>query len=133
MKLKLPNTFVLLFALLALIALSTWFVPGGQYDTQMVNGKKVIDPDSFRTVASNPQGLVALLTAPLKGCVEAALIIGFVLIVGGVFNVLHKTEAIDAMIKRLPATDPITEARKIKLRTDAVIDALIFKLEPSSD
>jgi uncharacterized ion transporter superfamily protein YfcC len=99
MKLKLPNTFVLLFALLALIALSTWFVPGGQYDTQMVNGKKVIDPDSFRTIASNPQGLVALLTAPLKGFVEAALIIGFVLIVGGVFNVLHKTEAIDAMIK----------------------------------
>lgn len=42
---------------------------------------------------------MALLTAPLKGFVEAALIIGFVLIVGGVFNVLHKTEAIDAMIK----------------------------------
>lgn len=40
MKLKLPNTFVLLFALLALIALSTWFVPGGQYDTQMVNAKR---------------------------------------------------------------------------------------------
>jgi len=99
MKLRLPNTFVLLFALLALIALSTWFVPGGQYDTQIINGKKVIDPDSFRTIASQPQGLVALLTAPLKGFVEAGLIIGFVLIVGGVFNVLHKTEAIDAMIK----------------------------------
>jgi uncharacterized ion transporter superfamily protein YfcC len=99
MKFKLPNTFVLLFALLALIALSTWFVPGGQYDTQIINGKKVIDPDSFRTIASQPQGLVALLTAPLKGFVEAGLIIGFVLIVGGVFNVLHKTEAIDAMIK----------------------------------
>ena len=46
---------------------------------------------------------------------------------------LRSNQAIDAMIKRLPATDPITEARKIKLRTDAVIDALIFKLEPSSD
>jgi len=99
MKLKLPNTFVLLFALLALIALSTWFVPGGQYDTVLVNGKKVIDPDTFRHVPSNPQGLVALLTAPIKGFVEAALIIGFVLLVGGAFNVLHKTEAIDAMIK----------------------------------
>lgn len=99
MKLKLPNTFVLLFALLALIALSTWFVPGGQYDTVLVNGKKVIDPDTFRHVPSNPQGVVALLTAPIKGFVEAALIIGFVLLVGGAFNVLHKTEAIDAMIK----------------------------------
>lgn len=99
MKFKLPNTFVLLFALLALIALATWFVPGGQYDTVLVNGKKVVDPDTFRHVPANPQGLVALLTAPIKGFVEAALIIGFVLLVGGAFNVLHKTEAIDAMIK----------------------------------
>jgi uncharacterized ion transporter superfamily protein YfcC len=99
MKLRLPNTFVLLFALLALIAASTWLVPGGQYDTLTVAGKKVIAPDSFRLVPSHPQGLVALLTAPIKGFVEASLIIGFVLLVGGAFNVLHKTEAIDAMIK----------------------------------
>ncbi|MCX9157700.1 YfcC family protein [Niveibacterium sp. 24ML] len=118
MKLRLPNTFVLLAALLALIALSTWFVPGGQYDTQMVNGKKVIDPDSFRYVASNPQGLVALFTAPIKGFVEAALIIGFVLIVGGVFNVLHKTEAIDAMIKSVAKAhtrSPLVRAMVIPL------------------
>jgi uncharacterized ion transporter superfamily protein YfcC len=99
MKLRLPNTFVLLFALLALIALSTWVVPGGQYDTVMVDGKPRVDPNSFHFIDSKPQGLVALLTAPIKGFKEAALIIGFVLMVGGVFNVLHKTEAIDAMIK----------------------------------
>ncbi|MEI8108985.1 MAG: peptidylprolyl isomerase [Verrucomicrobiota bacterium] len=46
---------------------------------------------------------------------------------------IRSNQAIDAMIKRLPPTDPITEARKIKLRTDAVIDALIFKLEPASN
>jgi uncharacterized ion transporter superfamily protein YfcC len=38
---------------------------------------------------------VALMMAPIKGFVEAALIIGFVLIVGGAFAVLQKTEAID--------------------------------------
>ena len=37
--------------------------------------------------------------APIKGFVEAALIIGFVLIVGGAFSVLQKTEAVDSMIK----------------------------------
>lgn len=99
MKLKFPNTFVLLFGLLALIAAATWLVPGGQYDTTVLNGRKVIDPGSFRYIASNPQGPVQVLIAPIKGFVEAALIIGFVLIVGGVFNVLHKTQAIDAMIK----------------------------------
>ena len=97
--LKMPNTFVLLFSLLALIALATWFVPGGKYETMEVAGKTVVNPDSFRYVQSNPQGLVALMTAPIKGFVEAALIIGFVLIVGGAFSVLQRTNAIDAMIK----------------------------------
>ncbi|MCX7220163.1 MAG: YfcC family protein [Burkholderiales bacterium] len=98
-KIRMPNTFVLLFSLLALIALSTWLVPGGKYETHMVNGKSLIDPASFHYITSNPQGPVALMMAPIKGFVEAALIIGFVLIVGGAFAVLQKTEAIDSMIK----------------------------------
>lgn len=98
-KIRMPNTFVLLFALLAILAISTWFVPGGKYETQVVNGKTVIDPNSFHYVASNPQGFVDLMMSPIKGFVEAALIIGFVLIVGGAFSVLQKTQAIDSMIK----------------------------------
>ncbi len=98
-RLRLPNTFVLLFAILVLIALATWLVPGGKYDTHVVDGKTLTDPASFHYVPSTPQGLVALLKAPIKGFVEAAQIIGFVLIVGGAFAVLQKTEAIDAMIK----------------------------------
>jgi len=98
-KLRLPNTFVLLFAILAMIALSTWVVPGGKYEMQMVGGKSVVDPATFHTIASNPQGLVALMMAPIKGFVEAAEIIGFILIVGGAFAVLAATEAVESMIK----------------------------------
>jgi len=100
-KLRLPNTFVLLFAILAMIALSTWLVPGGKYEMQIVNGKSVIDPATFHTIASNPQGPVALMMAPIKGFVEAAEIIGFILIVGGAFAVLQATEAVEAMIKTI--------------------------------
>lgn len=100
-RLKLPNTFVLLFSILALIALATWLVPGGKYETHMVNGKALIDPASFHYIASKPQGLTALLMAPIKGFVEAAQIIGFVLIVGGAFAVLQRTEAIDSLIKSI--------------------------------
>jgi uncharacterized ion transporter superfamily protein YfcC len=98
MRLRLPNTFVLLFAILALIAAATWLVPGGQYDTHLVNGRQLIDPATFHYIDSKPQGPVALMMAPIKGFVEAALIIGFVLIVGGAFAVLQKTAAVDAMI-----------------------------------
>ena len=100
-KFKLPHTFVLLFAILAMIAIATWLVPGGKYDTHLVNGKQLIDPSSFHYIPSAPQGLTALMKAPIKGFVDAALIIGFVLIVGGAFAVLQKTEAVDSMIKSL--------------------------------
>ncbi|MCE3603240.1 YfcC family protein [Massilia sp. P8910] len=99
MKLRIPNTFVLLFLILAMIAVATWLVPGGQYGTVLVDGKPRIDPASFHYVQSNPQGFVALMMAPIKGFKEAAQIIGFVLIVGGAFAVLQKTEALDAMIR----------------------------------
>jgi len=101
MRLRMPNTFVLLFAILALIALATWFVPGGKYETHLVNGKQLIDPDSFHYVANAPQGLVALMKAPIKGFVEAAQIIGFVLVVGGAFAVVQKTDAIDTGIRSI--------------------------------
>ena len=31
MKIKVPNTYVIIFALLVLCAVATWWVPGGQY------------------------------------------------------------------------------------------------------
>ena len=87
----------------------------------MVDGKKVVIAGSYHLVESRPQGVVALLTAPIKGFVEASLIIGFVLIVGGAFAVLQKTEAsivrLDKMEElfmravMLGETDPVDEAQ----------------------
>ena len=68
-NLRMPNTFVLLFSLLVMIAVATWFVPGGKYETHVVNGKTLIDPDSFHYVSANPQGFVALMMSPIKGFV----------------------------------------------------------------
>ncbi len=41
----------------------------------------------------------------------------------------RSAQSIVAMTKRLPPEDPMTDARRIKLKADAVIDGLIFKLE----
>lgn len=117
-QLRLPNTFVLLFAILAMIALATWLVPGGQYDTHIVNGKTLIDPSSYHAVPARPQGPAALMMAPIRGFVDSALIIGFVLIVGGAFAVLQASAAIDALIKtvaRAHATSRIVRAGLIPL------------------
>lgn len=100
-RLKVPNTYLLIFLLLVFIAALTWIIPGGEYERQEVNGRMVVVQNSFKYVDNEPQGLVALFTSPLKGFVEAAMIIGFILIVGGAFNVLAATNAITAFITKL--------------------------------
>lgn len=100
-KIKVPNTYLLIFSLLVIIVALTWIIPGGEYQRGLINGREVVIQNSFKYVNNNPQGLFALFIAPLKGFVEAGLIIGFVLIVGGAFNVLAKTKAIDSLINKL--------------------------------
>jgi uncharacterized ion transporter superfamily protein YfcC len=100
-KLKVPNTYLLIFSLLILIAALTWIIPGGNYTRSLIDGKEVVVQNSFKYTGSKPQGVFALFIAPLKGFVEAAMIIGFVLIVGGAFNVLAKTDAINSLINKL--------------------------------
>jgi len=98
---KVPNTYLLLFSILILIAILTWVIPGGEYERTTINGREVVVQNSFKYVNSNPQGFFALFIAPLKGFVEAGMIIGFILIVGGAFNVLAKTDAINSLINKL--------------------------------
>ena len=101
-RFKVPNTYLLIFSILILIAASTWFIPGGRYDREVINGTEVVVPGSFHyIVEKNPQGIGDLFSSPIKGFDEAALIIGFVLIVGGSFFVLQQTDAINALIRKL--------------------------------
>jgi len=100
-KFKLPNTFVIVYALIILAAVSTWIIPGGHFDrkVEVVAGmkKEVLEKDSFKFEDNNPQ-VFAVFEAPLKGIVRMADIIGFILLVGGAFFIFTKTGAIDAAI-----------------------------------
>jgi uncharacterized ion transporter superfamily protein YfcC len=98
---KAPDTFVIIFSIIVLAALLTWIIPGGKYEKKVLDGKEQVDPASFHRVESQPQGIGAILMAPIRGVVDAALIIGFVLIVGGAFGIFQKSGAVDAGIAHL--------------------------------
>lgn len=98
-KIKAPNTFLIIFSMIILIAMLSWIIPAGEFNRIEKNGKEVVDSESFHYVESNHQNIDDILKAPIKGFVEASLIIGFVLIVGGAFTVFQKTEAVDSAIK----------------------------------
>jgi len=101
MRLKAPDTLVLIFSILVVTAALTWIIPGGQFERAVVNGREVVVSDSYHPIPHEPQGIGALLTAPIRGFIEAAQIIAFIFIVGGAFNVLQNTGALDAFIKRV--------------------------------
>ncbi len=70
-KFKVPNTYVIIFTVLLLCAVATWFVPGGEPQTWQV------------------------FSALYEGFSQQAGIIAFVLIIGGAFWVVNSTRAVD--------------------------------------
>jgi uncharacterized ion transporter superfamily protein YfcC len=96
---KLPDTLVIIFFILIVFTLLTWIIPAGNYDRVLVNGREVIDPDTFSYSEQNPQGLFDLLKAPIEGFQSSAQIIAFILLVGGAFAIINKTGAIDSALQ----------------------------------
>ena len=79
----------------------SWIVPAGEYsrETQTVNGteRTVIVDGSFHAVEPNPQSWQVFGTL-LDGFTQQAGIVAFLLIIGGAFQVMNSSRAIDAGI-----------------------------------
>ena len=70
-KIKVPNTYVIIFTVLVICAVATWIVPGGNAQTWQI------------------------FSALYEGFSRQAGIIAFVLIIGGAFWVINSTKAVD--------------------------------------
>lgn len=124
-KLSVPHTFTLIFILIVITGISTWFVPSGEYERQEINGREVVIAGTYSETNSNPQSLVDIFRSPIDGFVEASEIIGFVLLVGGSFMIINRTGAIEASIGR--------SVKKLKHRDYLIIPicTIIFALAGS--
>jgi uncharacterized ion transporter superfamily protein YfcC len=100
-QLKFPDTLIILSGILVVFMMLTWFVPAGEYERILQNGRSVIVPGTYQAVKANPQGLGALLMAPIKGFIGAAQIIAFVFLIGGAFGMINGTGALDAGIRSI--------------------------------
>jgi uncharacterized ion transporter superfamily protein YfcC len=101
MKTRVPHTYVLLFGLMLLAAISTWIIPAGTYDRVIEHGRELINPDSFHPVEARPAGIPSLLMAFPRALAEVADIVFYIFIIGGAFGVLNRTGAIQAGIHSL--------------------------------
>ena len=114
---RLPSAYTILFALIVVMAIATWLIPAGAYDTDKEGAPL---PGTYHTVDSHPARIITdSLTAPINGlygiedakgninyynsgvlfgAIDVAL---FIIVIGGFLGVTMRTGAIQSGIARL--------------------------------
>ena len=94
-----PDTIVILVAMLVIVCLLTFILPAGSFDFAE-DGKTVI-PGTYHYVEKNPAGIVEFLEAFYKGMSQGSSVIFITLIIGGAFRVLEDTGTIRSAVAHL--------------------------------
>ncbi len=109
-----PDALLIILAVLLLAVVLTWIIPAGEFERRQEGTRTVVVPGTYQTVEATPVPWHGFFTAPLKGFTDhhAALIMGFVLLIGGVFAVINATGAIPALLFWVVRTVGDNPARK---------------------
>ena len=87
-KFKVPNTYVIIFSVILIAAVSTWIIPDGNPQTWQV------------------------FSALYEGFSQQAGIIAFVLIIGGAFWIINSTKAVDEGVRHFISAVGSLEGRE---------------------
>jgi uncharacterized ion transporter superfamily protein YfcC len=98
---KVPDALVIISVILLIFIGLTWIVPAGKFERAEINGRQAVVPGTFEYVDQQPQSPLIFFSAPIKGFIAAAEIIGFVLLIGGAFYVITATGAVTAGLQSL--------------------------------
>jgi uncharacterized ion transporter superfamily protein YfcC len=103
MKLKVPNTIILLFMMMVLSFVLTYILPSGNFKEEInAAGETVVVANSY---TSNPDkeylSIWSFFSALPRALADAQGIIFFVLLIGGALAVIRATGTIDAFIGKL--------------------------------
>lgn len=98
---KIPHTLVIIFSLIVFSAMLTWIIPAGEFNYHLVEvdgvSRNVVIENSYHHVERSPQTW-QIFSSFLEGFQRQAGIIAFVLIIGGAFQILNSSRAVDSGI-----------------------------------
>ena len=100
---RMPHTLVIVGSLVLLVLVLSWLVPSGAYRTVDTGGRTVTVPGTYQPVPKVLLGPQWLMIAPIKGFLDGALIIAFLLLIGGAFAVIQATGTIEFAIRKITA------------------------------
>jgi uncharacterized ion transporter superfamily protein YfcC len=109
-RLAMPHTLVVVMILVIVVLAVSWVVPSGEYQRVRIEtsqgARNVTVAGTYHQVPKVLLGPEMVLQAPIKGFLDGALLICFLLMIGGSFAIFQETGAVDFGIRRL--TDAIT-------------------------
>lgn len=110
-KLELPHVYTLAFILIIAFAVLTWVLPSGQFERQLLDTpageREVAIAGTYQVVdkiadgGDLRQGVLDVLMAPTRGIQAAADVVAFILLIGGTFQILTKTNAMNRGIRKV--------------------------------
>ena len=110
-RLAMPHTLVVVMLLVILVLGLSWVVPSGEYQRMQVQtsegARNVTVAGTYHLVPKILLGPHMVLEAPIKGFLDGALLICFLLMIGGSFGIFQETGAVEFGIRRL--TDAIAK------------------------
>ena len=111
-KLHMPHVLTLIFFLIIVVAILTWILPSGEFERKVVETsageRSVAVAGTYHSVdkvledgTNLRQGIAQVLMAPGKGIQQMVEVLAFVFIIGGVFQIMAKTNALNMGIQKI--------------------------------
>lgn len=111
-RFHMPHVLSLIFMLMIVVAVLTWILPSGEFERAVVETstgeRSVAVAGTYHSVAkaaedgtSLRQGIPQILMAPGRGIQAGVEVLAFVFIIGGVFQIMAKTNALNIGIQRV--------------------------------
>ena len=136
---KVPHTYVIVFAIIVLAAIMTWFIPPGKYvkverEVDGIHKSEMVFyyhnnlPNEYKSKAEPRMQTWQIFSALFKGFVKQSNIIIFILMIGGAFWIMNQSKAIDiGILAFLKFTKKIENNRLMRyLGVDNIIIVLLM-------
>jgi len=102
---RIPHAVTMLFGIIILVAILTYFLPAGSYERVLVDGRNIVVPDSYKIIPSTPIGILDMFKAIPLGFKAASEIIFIVLAGAIMFGFMEKSKAVEnsvgSLVKKL--------------------------------
>lgn len=97
-----PHAYAFTVILILICGALTHIIPAGTYDLVEMNGRFVVDPETFHYLEQQtPLSLWDMILCVPRGLANQSRLVFMVFLFGGAINIFNKTKALDAVIGKL--------------------------------